>query len=318
MRQSILIVASLLLGFAVGWYLRDLQVPETSSLEIIGSEAAIAPSLAINPEPSADGPLILPEDDFRRSMNGVERYLKRGQFEAAYEQLLEASLHAHDNPQQLEFTRILALLVEEVSREFMALRQAQRLDQFFERLSLDFPQYAEYQLRLGKLRLQMGNLQAALPPLAQVSNHPQYGAEARALVDQIENNGRRFGVAEVALAGSGNQFVVEALIDGAYPVRLLVDTGAAITAIDEAVLRRAGYSANSELQYFATANGLVQAPVMSLGELRLGEASIENLAVGALSLNMPGDVVGLLGMNFLRHYEFRIDQGRRVLVLDQR
>jgi hypothetical protein len=33
---------------------------------------------------------------------------------------------------------------------------------------------------------------------------------------------------------------------------------------------------------------------------------------------MPGGVVGLLGMNFLRHYDFRIDQNNRTLILDKR
>ncbi len=316
MRQSILMVISLVLGFAAGWSLRDAQTPPRGGSLVTELGVTSATPVPIDSNGAQD--FTLPVDRFRQAMDGAAGDLRRGQYEAAYEQLLIAATLANDNTQQSEFALLLANLVEALSKEFMALRQAQRLDEFYERLSFDFPQYAEYQLRLGKLRVQMGNEQAALPPLAQVINHPQYGAEARALMDQIENSDDRFGVAEVPLAGNGNQFVVVAMIDGTYPVRLLVDTGAAITAIDEEVLRRAGYDLNSDLQYFATANGPVQAPVLNLGELSLGAATIANLSVGALSLEMPGEVVGLLGMNFLRHYEFRIDQGRRVLVLDQR
>ena len=45
---------------------------------------------------------------------------------------------------------------------------------------------------------------------------------------------------------------------------------------------------------------------------------ISELAVGALPVNMPGQVRGLLGMNFLRHFDFKIDQVTHTLHLDER
>jgi len=53
-----------------------------------------------------------------------------------------------------------------------------------------------------------------------------------------------------------------------------------------------------------------------LQRLSLGGAAINQLAVGALALDMPEGINGLLGMNFLRHFDFRIDQESRVLHLD--
>jgi clan AA aspartic protease (TIGR02281 family) len=246
--------------------------------------------------------------------------LIRGErYESAYEVLLEASGNAVTPVEQDEFRRLLAEFVDSYTRALIEINQFQEVDAFYERLTLALPQYAEYQLQLGKLRIQMGNGEAALGPLAQIGNHQKFGAEARQLMAQVEQNELLDIALEILpLSGHEGQFIVEALIDERYPVKLLVDTGAAMTAIDAGVLQMAGYSLNAEQQYFVTANGVVSAPVVTLGEVSLGNARIARLPVGALPLSMPGGVVGLLGMNFLRHYDFRIDQNNRTLILDKR
>ena len=81
-------------------------------------------------------------------------------------------------------------------------------------------------------------------------------------------------------------------------VRLLVDTGAAITAIDASVLARLGYNLEERKEYFATANGVVEAPVVTLDALALGESKVNRLSIGALSLESQNNIDGLLGMKF--------------------
>ena len=57
--------------------------------------------------------------------------------------------------------------------------------------------------------------------------------------------------------------------------------------------------------------------MLALGRLALGEAGISQLAVGALELQLGESIDGLLGMNFLRHYQFRIDQDQGRLILER-
>lgn len=318
MRQLLIIGLCLGLGFVSGWIWRGEQTMVTA-----GDHDSLASVTDLIEAPAAANLSSAPEQDlFHRQLTEIQGLIRQERFELAYDQLFVLANSAGSDSQQAEVSRTLAELIDLFTRELVALRQARKLDEFYERLTLDYPQIGEYQLKLGKLRLQMGNLQAALPPLAQVSNHPQFGAEARGLISRIENrlenSESRISFAEIPVSSSGGQFIVEAVLDDQQPIRLLVDTGAAMTAIDQSLLRRAGYDLNGETQYFSTANGVVAAPVLSVASLSLGEARMTSLSVGALDLNLPGGVAGLLGMNFLRHYEFRIDQGRGVLILDQR
>ncbi|MFN3238360.1 MAG: TIGR02281 family clan AA aspartic protease [Pseudomonadales bacterium] len=314
MRYALIISLSLAAGFAFGWLSRGITGPQPVVQVLVEPDSAetVVPVAAVTLDAGQT------QSSFAERLRQVREMLAARRFEAAYDELLILANSAVALPDQAAHARLLAELVDLFTRELILLRQPQRLDEFYEQLTFDYPQSAEYQFKLGKLRVQMGNDQAALPPLAQVSNHARFGAEAREIMAQIERNEARLAFAEVPLRGSGGQFIVEARIDDGEVVQLLVDTGAAMTAIDQRVLQRAGYDLNTEQQYFSTANGVVQAPVLNIGSLSLGEAAVSDLAVGALQLNLAGDVVGLLGMNFLRHYEFRIDQGRGVLVLDQR
>ena len=58
--------------------------------------------------------------------------------------------------------------------------------------------------------------------------------------------------------------------------------------------------------------------MLSFDTLSLGTATTSAITVSALPLAMSNEVDGLLGMNFLRHYNFRIDQDRAVLELNLR
>lgn len=310
--RQLLVGAIFLFGMVVGWYLRDQQVEPILATDLPRKSQQ---------DPTNPSPKMVSErpSEFQRSLQQFRRLLDSERYEQAFESLLDISYFPVGPVEQDEFHRQLAEFVDTYTRALIAINHFEEVDAFYERLTLSLPQYAEYQLQLGKLRVQMGNGDTALSPLAQISNHELYGAEARQLINQIEQNvAADIFFERLPLSGGEGQFIVEAMIDGHYRVKLLVDTGAAMTAIDAGVLQMAGYSLDAERQYFVTANGVVSAPVVTVGTMSLGLAELSQLSVGALPLSMPGDVVGLLGMNFLRHYEFRIDQDNRLLILDKR
>ena len=100
-------------------------------------------------------------------------------------------------------------------------------------------------------------------------------------------------------------------------VRLLIDTGASLTIFTPAVLEQRGirYLDTGRTGVFNTANGRVQAPIYKLDSLSVGDWYVKHLEIGVLDLGSRADVDGLLGMNFLRHFRFFIDQNEAVLRL---
>jgi len=66
---------------------------------------------------------------------------------------------------------------------------------------------------------------------------------------------------------------------------------------------------------FNTANGPVRASIYTLDSLSVGDWQVNNLEIGVLDLGSRPDMNGLLGMNFLSHFQFFIDQDKALLRL---
>jgi predicted aspartyl protease len=64
-----------------------------------------------------------------------------------------------------------------------------------------------------------------------------------------------------------------------------------------------------------TANGSLMAPMYQFRELQIGKRKVTNIAVVILPMGGLDNADGLLGMNFLREFDFRIDQRKALLFL---
>jgi clan AA aspartic protease (TIGR02281 family) len=238
-------------------------------------------------------------------------------FEAALLLMSRADLLAKTIAEQQMVSQLLNEIASAYAKVLLATENFQAVDDLYERITFSMPEQAQYYLKLGQLRIRLGNYDSALAPLSQIENHMEFGAQARELITQTQVDEVQTSLDVLPLSGNGNQFVVEAMVNSHISVSLLIDTGAAMTIIDERVLNEMGYSLNgSRPVLFSTANGVVEAPVVSIDQLTLGGVSMGPLSVGALPLSMKNGVDGLLGMNFLKRYDFRIDQDRRELHLN--
>lgn len=259
-------------------------------------------------------------DSFAASLYKAGIFREMGEAGQAVNQLLAAALLVRTTPQQARLEQALASATDAAARQLLADHRIEALDDLYQKITLSLPELPEYYLKLGEYRIRTGNFDAALAPLSQIQNNPELGARARALMAQAEaSEATHVPTSQsLPLQGHGSQFLVQATLDGGQKVTLLIDTGAAMTVIDRSLLRSMGYALDGQDEYFLTANGVVAAPVVTVQRLALGDAAIDQLAVGALALDLPGNVQGLLGMNFLRHFDFRIDQAKKQLHLDQR
>ena len=128
------------------------------------------------------------------------------------------------------------------------------------------------------------------------------------------------GIAGIPLRRRGNHFLVEAQPGGGDSLELLIDTGASVTILTPAALarHRVAYRDTGRQALFSTANGRVQAPVYRINALAVGDWEVRGLEIGVLELGSGGAIDGLLGMDFLQHFRFFIDQNRAELRLSLR
>lgn len=103
---------------------------------------------------------------------------------------------------------------------------------------------------------------------------------------------------------------------GGVPIELVVDTGASLTTIpsqlaDQLGLRKPG---NPKVKV-TTAGGVVEAELVTVPNLSLGEIEVRNVRAAVLDLPESLAGKGLLGMNVLQTLNLEIDSQRSVLVL---
>lgn len=349
--RILIVIALFVAGVAVGWLLRGLDeftleeaslpfelVPDDSDVpnyremysrgdldEIVqlsqGDADVIHPLLQNSRSQRARlllGKFMAVHGPFFHGLMSLAKLEKQaGEFESALALMEKADLLSRTQAEQDNLSALLLEITDAYAKELLAVENFATLDALYQQITLNMPEQAFFFLKLGLLRIRMGNYDAALAPLSQIENHMLYGEEARELISQTKVDETLGSLEVLPLKSNGIQFVVEALIDGRHRINLLVDTGAAMTVIDANVLQSMGYNLNGKQQgLFSTAGGVVEAPVVSIEQLALGSAVTGPLAVGALLLSMPGGIDGLLGMNFLRHYDFRIDQDNKTLHLN--
>jgi aspartyl protease family protein len=116
----------------------------------------------------------------------------------------------------------------------------------------------------------------------------------------------------VKMAADGHFWVV-ATVNGVKR-RMLIDSGATVTALSEDTAKAANVEKGSNLApvILRTANGAAQAETGSIDELRVGNIVARNLKI----VTAPGlGTLDVLGMNFLSKLEsWRVEGGTLVLV----
>ena len=108
----------------------------------------------------------------------------------------------------------------------------------------------------------------------------------------------------------GYLMIAEVRINDRGPFDFLVDTGSNTTLLDPGLAAELGLHAKDKLQLSSLASA-AGVPRYFLGKLTLGADSLSNLEALALPLTqlraLDGNIRGVLGMNFLLHFSFRLD-----------
>ncbi len=132
------------------------------------------------------------------------------------------------------------------------------------------------------------------------------------------------GEVRVTFKKKGSAIIVPVTLqglDGEAKVKMLFDTGATLTTVDTATLRRLGLAVGpgDPVVESHTAAGAVRRHLTVIDGADLGGATVENgLAVAVCDPCARGDVVGLLGLNFSRHFLVTVDHEGGALLLKPR
>lgn len=185
---------------------------------------------------------------------------------------------------------------------------------FYERLvSLD-PSRMSYYLALAQSYVEQGQVSAARGTLAVVLHDPEVGAQARTLLASLDSNTARG--TKIPLQRTGNQYYVAALFNNRTELLLLLDTGASITVLSAAAFAALQADAPSLGERpLATANGVVMATIYRIRSLAVGSRSVNGLEIAVVEQLDEGGVVGLLGMDYLEHFDYAIDRQQDALYL---
>ena len=117
----------------------------------------------------------------------------------------------------------------------------------------------------------------------------------------------------------GTRSVVAVKVNGAGPYDFLVDTGATVTVLDTKLFHQLGLRADGAFRVTSSA-GVTSQTRSVVEEIALNCLSVRNITVVSMKSPMPGSdyaaVRGILGENFLRHFDILFDNRHRRITLD--
>ncbi|MFC3094945.1 hypothetical protein DRW07_17460 [Alteromonas sediminis] len=278
-------------------------------------------------------------DALRALPNNTELLLMEAEYFAKTKPLPDAILNYYtllDRPiDRSTQTLIQGRIDNLVKHAITPLKQEQQWDllaQFLEPLFQRKPGHKFYTLQLAEAYGRQENYTLMENTLAEIDENDP---EAKRIRDIAYNQSSDNGVAHaqykytgtssgksnqrIPLIRSGDQFLVDLVVEQT-PVRMLVDTGASISALSARTYERLSETYDSQfLGVFdvKTAAGNIRAPMVTFSKVSLGDYEFRDLTIIIIPTDPFDQAEGLLGMNLLKAFDFRIDQRAAMLVVQE-
>lgn len=243
---------------------------------------------------------------------------------------LLADTYAYTDINQKTVSGRLNRFVEEIDNLYTSRQDWWSLINFYSHINSSGLMTSLHRYRQALAYLKSGDEAFAIEQLTQLLNDSLVGDAAAIALNNLANNKPTTPITErssrsdsvsIALEKIGNQFAVNLNSNREESVKLLLDTGASMTALSSAsftVLNASGDAIEQERRVFRTAGGVVMGTVYSFPELRLGPYSMDNVQVAVIDFDTDRKFDGLLGMNILGQFRFQIDQENSRLLLSEK
>lgn len=247
--------------------------------------------------------------------------LAAGQIDNALETLY-ALINELSAAEQGRYIREVSEIVDaEIAR--LSEQQAwQPLIRFIERLLWHEPQHPPYILMLAKAHIELQQFSQAKALLYSLQFNEYYAAQVKSLLAIIALSDLR--EVSIALDRQREHYLVNGLVNNNKTIRLMIDTGASISVMStpyfNSVKNRLSptFIRNAKIN---TAGGIVDSPIYQFSSFAIADYRIPNMQFVVMNLENSGSKEngdGLLGMNFLKAFNFQIDQQNSRLLLRPR
>lgn len=202
----------------------------------------------------------------------------------------------------------------------------------YKRIYEQYPQHPRFQMELAQALLETGDVTSARRFLDGLRYDPDLGALAAQLLATLAAEQRAAAQPTPAATNSkpqivvpliraGNSLLVDTYVEGSA-ARMLLDTGASVTALSASVIEQLGLRPTGEKIRLTTANGITSARLFRANRLEIGRVAFTDLIVAEIDLSNDRQIVGLLGTDVLRRmdnrYSYVIDDQQNALIFKAR
>lgn len=157
--------------------------------------------------------------------------------------------------------------------------------------------------------------------IAQKSDNPYIISVARenaaklSLAGRIPNSPAASHYEIPVIAQADNSIAVPAVINGHAMGTFMIDTGSSFTVITPRMASKLGLEITPDLPRVSiiTANGIIQAPVITLKNVVIGQVRVTEVQAVIQDLGKDLMLSGLLGMNFFKGKSLTIRQDQLIL-----
>jgi clan AA aspartic protease (TIGR02281 family) len=149
---------------------------------------------------------------------------------------------------------------------------------------------------------------------ADITNQPEI-EEALTKLNE-KNNLSKIYNKTIPLTKRGEHFILDIIVNG-QNVSLMIDTGASYSSLNKDILNNMEYTIIQENLILHTFNGTVKEKLISVNEVTIDDITLRNFTFATAKLNFS-DVDGVIGMNFFKKFDFKIDQEQNLLYLSGR
>lgn len=248
----------------------------------------------------------------------IKLTLAKQQILAAVKKAFNLQYHLFDlNLQQQSIDYAHTLVHQEIKR-LHQLALWLELAKFAEEVLAIVPNNAAVQWALAQAQFQQGQYHLALESVNWLLDNPNYQVQASALLNNIQLALQQ--PVMIPLTRQGDHFIVTGIINNNRAVNLLIDTGASISLLSQRFFDE--LLSYTQVNYvddivLITAGGEVTSSIYQVEGFELQGYRVKNLKFAVTPfMNQGSD--GLLGMNFLRLFDFHIDQTNSLLRLESK
>ncbi|PKG85606.1 hypothetical protein CXF85_02085 [Colwellia sp. 75C3] len=293
----------------------ETEVPEVRLFWLQATKALIQQKLFTHAEDSISAYLAFEPDDGGFLYLQVDLYWQQQLALLAIKHAYEVQYHVFNEVNNRNAINFARTLVQQHADGLIKNNHWVELRDLVAEVIIFDPQNLNLQWFFVRAQFELGEFEYARDAIEPLLTEPNYKIKALALLAEIETALRK--PQSIPLSRQGEHFIVQALMNDTFKVSLMLDTGASISLLSEPAFE--ALNQYSEVFYIEdvnlnTAGGTVTASIYQVAEFSI-QGYIVNDFVFAVSPFVSEGNDGLLGMNFLKHFDFHIDQNNGLLVL---